>query len=101
MVTVDLVVLTPVDDRLDILLIRRGHEPFKGRWALPGGFVDIDEPVEIAACRELAEETGLHLPQPSPRSALRTSRVWMDQLRSFGLPGRDPRGRTTRWPISC
>jgi 8-oxo-dGTP diphosphatase len=90
MVTVDLVVLTPRDDRLLVLLIRRGHEPFKNRWALPGGFVEIDEPLEDAARRELAEETGLSL----PRLRRRSGNVHMEELRSFGQPGRDPRGRT-------
>ena len=65
---------------LELLLIQRGHEPFIGRWALPGGFVNIDEDLEPAARRELWEETGLRA------GALR-------QLQTFGRPGRDPRER--------
>jgi len=93
MVTVDVVVLTPVDDRLRVLLIRRGRSPFKGHWALPGGFVDMDESLTDAARRELAEETGLRLPKSAGRSARGSTNVWLDQLRSFGQPDRDPRGR--------
>lgn len=64
-----------------ILLIQRGHPPFAGDWALPGGFVDEDEPLETAARRELFEETGLESPE-------------LRQLGAFGDPGRDPRGWT-------
>ena len=78
-VAVDLAVVTR--ERLPrILLIRRKHEPFAGRWALPGGFVNMDESLEDAARRELREETGV-----------RTTRI--EQLHTFGAPGRDPRGR--------
>jgi 8-oxo-dGTP diphosphatase len=65
---------------LELLLIQRGHEPFAGRWALPGGFVNIDEDLEPAARRELLEETGLTAGE-------------LRQLRTFGRPGRDPRER--------
>lgn len=65
---------------LKVLLIQRGLEPFAGRWALPGGFVRIGESVDAAARRELAEETGL-------------DRVFLEQLYTFGEPGRDPRER--------
>ena len=58
-VTVDLVVLTVRDDVLQAFVVKRGVSPFKGRWALPGGFVHIDEDLRDAAVRELAEETGL------------------------------------------
>lgn len=65
--------------RLHVLLIERGIEPFKGRWALPGGFVR-DEDLDACVRRELAEETGVEL-------------VWLEQLYTFGAPARDPRGR--------
>lgn len=79
-VTVDLVIFTIVDNDLKVLLIRRGGEPFKNRWALPGGFVEIDESLEKAAARELKEEAGV-------------SGVYLEQLYTFGAPKRDPRGR--------
>jgi 8-oxo-dGTP diphosphatase len=66
----------------ELLLVRRGENPFKGKWALPGGFVDEDEPLRRAAGRELAEETGLR-----PRGDLCLVGV-------YGDPGRDPRGWT-------
>ncbi len=66
--------------QLKVLLIQRAHEPFEGQWALPGGFVDMDEGLEEAALRELEEETGVH-------------DVFIEQLYTFGDPGRDPRGR--------
>jgi 8-oxo-dGTP diphosphatase len=88
MVTVDIVVLTVLDSDLKVLLVRRKAPPFEGSWALPGGFVHVrDEPdqgegLEDAARRELAEETGLA-----------TGTVYLEQLYTFGDPGRDPRGR--------
>ncbi len=66
--------------KLELLLIQRGYEPFVGRWALPGGFVNIDEDLEPAARRELREETGLAAGE-------------LRQLQTFGRPGRDPRER--------
>jgi 8-oxo-dGTP diphosphatase len=79
-VTVDLVIFTIAENDLKVLLIRRAQEPFKGRWALPGGFVEIDESLEKAAARELNEEAGV-------------TDVYLEQLYTFGDPKRDPRGR--------
>ena len=81
-VTVDLVVLTIRDDRLAVLLVRRGESPFRGAHALPGGFVRPDETLAQAAAREFGEETGLS-----------ASAVHLEQLASYGDPGRDPRMR--------
>lgn len=80
MVTVDVVIVTR-EERPRVLLIRRKHEPFAGQWALPGGYVDMDEDLEAAARRELREETGVE----SAR---------LEQVGAFGAPNRDPRGRT-------
>lgn len=82
--TTDVVVIAGSPEGLRVLLIRRGQAPFEGRWALPGGFVDEGEPLEVAARRELAEETGLELDVP------------LEQVGTFGDPGRDPRG----WTVS-
>lgn len=82
-VTTDVVVFTLTPERrLAVLLIERGIPPFQGQYAIPGGFVQLDEDLETAARRELAEETGV------------TERVSIDQLATFGTPERDPRGRT-------
>jgi 8-oxo-dGTP diphosphatase len=78
--TVDCVVFGLDEDELEVMLIRRGLEPFAGRWALPGGFVHIDETLEEAARRELEEETGLR-------------KVYLEQLFTFGALDRDPRER--------
>lgn len=80
-VTVDCVVFGLDDGDLKVLLIQRADKPFAGRWALPGGFVNMDETLDAAARRELKEETGL-------------SCDYLEQLFTFGEPGRDPRGRT-------
>jgi 8-oxo-dGTP diphosphatase len=79
-VTVDIIILTVRDRRLMVLLIKRRHWPGEGMWAIPGGFVAPDESLEDAARRELEEETGV-------------SDVYLEQLYTFGDPGRDPRGR--------
>src|SRR5919107_3822 len=82
LVAVDLVVLTVRVGEFLALTIRRGIEPYAGRWALPGGFVEADEDLADAASRELAEEAGIG-----------SMRTHLEQLRSYGSPGRDPRGR--------
>ncbi|MFH1585900.1 MAG: NUDIX domain-containing protein [archaeon] len=79
-VTVDLIVFTIRDNDLKVLLIKRNLDPFKGKWAFPGGFVRTDETLENAAKRELVEETGVR-------------DVYLAQLATFGDPHRDPRGR--------
>ena len=81
-VTVD-IALVAVGPAPQVLLIRRKHDPFAGRWALPGGFVDENERLIDAARRELKEETGL-------------DQADLEQLHAFGDPGRDPRG----WTVS-
>lgn len=78
--TVDAVVFGFDEGALKILLIRRAHPPFEGRWAFPGGFVHVDETLDQAVRRELEEETG-------------ASRIYLEQLYSFGALDRDPRER--------
>ena len=88
-VAVDLVIFTIIDAQLRVLLVKRQEHPFKGSWALPGGFVrvgesakDQGEDLDGAARRELVEETGLD-----------SNRVHIEQLYTFGAAGRDPRMR--------
>lgn len=80
-VTVDALVFSFQHDILHILLIQRKSDPFKGMWAFPGGFVEDDEPLVVAARRELEEETGIKVSS-------------LYQFHTFGKPDRDPRGRT-------
>ncbi len=79
-VTVDIVMFGIQNEKLRVLLIERGVAPFKGSWALPGGFVQMSETLEEAAMRELSEETGV-------------KNVFLEQLYTFGDLKRDPRGR--------
>lgn len=79
-VTVDIIIFAVKENELKVLLVKRGVEPFKGMWAVPGGFVRINESLEDAAIRELKEETGVE-------------DVYLEQLYTFGELNRDPRGR--------
>jgi 8-oxo-dGTP diphosphatase len=79
-VTVDILVFTIKNNDLKVLLVKRGLEPFKDMWAIPGGFARIDESLELAAKRELEEETGV-------------KEVYLEQLYTFGDVNRDPRDR--------
>ncbi len=80
-VTVDILIFRKKENKWELLLIQRKHEPFAGKWALPGGFMDMDETLEEAAVRELKEETGL---QGIP----------LEQLKAYSALNRDPRHRT-------
>jgi 8-oxo-dGTP diphosphatase len=82
-VTVDVVLVALEEGQPKVLLVKRKRPPFEASWAIPGGFVEPGEPLEAAARRELREETG-------------ATRVHLQQLHTFGDPGRDPRG----WTIS-
>jgi 8-oxo-dGTP diphosphatase len=79
-VTVDIVILTILDNTLKVLLIKRKIPPYQGCWAIPGGFVGMRESLDTAARRELLEETGVE-------------NIYLEQLYTFGEPGRDPRTR--------
>jgi 8-oxo-dGTP diphosphatase len=79
-VTVDVALLTTVENELRVLVVRRPDHPYLGSWALPGGFVGIDEPLAAAAARVLQAKAGI-------------GDVFLEQLYTFGAPGRDPRTR--------
>lgn len=83
-VTTDIILFTFTESELRVLLVQRGSEPFAGQWALPGGFAQMDEPLEATARRELAEETGVDEA---------SNDFYIEQLYTFGAPERDPRGR--------
>lgn len=78
--TVDIIIFAVRESKLQVLLVQRKEPPYAGQWALPGGFVHIDESLEAAASRELYEETGVQ-------------EAYLEQLYTFGSPERDPRGR--------
>lgn len=78
--TVDLVIFTVDQDRLQALLVKRASDPFAGRWSIPGGFLKVGETLEQAAERVMEEKTGVR-------------ELYLEQLYTFGSPGRDPRGR--------
>lgn len=80
-VTVDAVIVRTLEDGDEVLLIERKHAPFEGSWAIPGGFVDMDETLADAAKRELYEETGVVVDK-------------LHQLHTFDAIHRDPRDRT-------
>lgn len=80
-VTADCIVISGNESSRQVLLIKRKHDPYAAKWALPGGFVEIDEDLLEGAMRELEEETGI-------------TGISLQQFKTFGKPGRDPRGRT-------
>jgi 8-oxo-dGTP diphosphatase len=90
-VTVDLAIFTIRNGELSVLLVERGEEPYAGRWALPGGFVEPDEDAETAAWRELAEETGVARFETGEFE--KGEGGHLEQLRTYSAPDRDPRMR--------
>lgn len=87
-VTADSVTFSIADGELRVLLIQRRHEPFRGQWAIPGGFIEMDETLRQTAVRELQEETGFDA-------------GYVEQIRAFGDPGRDPRMRVISVAFLC
>ena len=85
-VTTDTAVFSIIEGRLNVALIERAGEPYKGHWALPGGFVQMDEDLETGARRELAEEAGVTPAQLEGLPFL--------QIGAYGRPDRDPRVKT-------
>jgi 8-oxo-dGTP diphosphatase len=81
MVTADVVLFAWIEEALQVLLIKRKADPFAGCWALPGGFIGEQETLKQSAARELREETGIR-------------GIELNEFRTYGDPGRDPRGRT-------
>ena len=79
--TTDALIVAKKEDQYFILLIERKYEPFKGQWALPGGFVNMDEDLDVACARELFEETNISVTE-------------LKQFQTYGAVNRDPRGRT-------
>ncbi|WP_372754739.1 NUDIX domain-containing protein [Labilibaculum sp.] len=79
--TVDCAIFCKCNNKEYVLLIQRANAPFQNKWAFPGGFVDMDEDLEVAAYRELKEETGF-------------SAISLEQFKTYGAVNRDPRGRT-------
>jgi 8-oxo-dGTP diphosphatase len=80
MVTTDAAVFSFARGKAWLLLVKRKRDPYRGCWAIPGGFIEMDEELEDAVARELREETGL-------------INVPLEQMRAYGTVGRDPRGR--------
>jgi len=80
-VCADIIVFTDNKSNPEVLLIKRKFDPFKDKWALPGGFLDMDEELNQTAYRELEEETSI-------------TEIKLEQFKTFGKIGRDPRGRT-------
>lgn len=87
-VTVDVAIFRPMGEDYQILLIQRAQGPYKGKYALPGGFIEMDESLEEAARRELFEETGVE-------------NLQLTQIQTFSDPGRDPRGRVISTCFGC
>ncbi len=83
-VTTDVVIFTIIDEKLKVVLVKRAHEPFKGRWAIPGGFIRISETLDSAAIRILKEKTNVQ-------------NIYLEQLYTFGDPLRHPAARV----ITC